>query len=263
MTDVIIRVTGLILFARPGGNDKKTYLLFPATPIEMEHVAQIGFAGENTGCDTYENGICFLNIDNWSITLGDDKETVNNLPSGRIDRATKKKVRSDHFSERKRRQELKARVVLRDGGMVEHHSCGLGTFEYASEGDIKLLNVVEWKFTIATSELKLERRWMYGGKLGNPVEIRKLTPGTDNIIEIYIRHIPVDEVGASSGPVKPLPNGEPPPHWHMFHDLLTERPASPPFPKFKSLVTEDPCKLYKNMENIATLNCPVGSSDPL
>lgn len=262
---VIVHLTGLLVIVPPKRAGDMTYILMPD---RGDHKARIGFEAPNRPnlcVQPYQGGICYVDLDVWSldpigaggtvptVTMKDFPRGIVNLTFGsgnqhRVDTST-----------------LGNQVIATFlSGRPVDPPCSIGMWKYDPVGTppvdlVPLANVVNWQMKLPQSSLQLVFR------RGADTAIVTLAPrfGT---IELLVAHL-------SDGELKRLPPARPnkpaPPrpdaqavHFDALYDPLRvpNDQALRPLPRFAWPIRSDACPV-KVRTFMATFTAPVWGID--
>lgn len=215
---VLIRITGLLLLSPASGtSNHPTYVLMPTT--QERHYAQVGFVSRSgAGCAWYQDRICYVDIDGWSLEIGNaEASTAAQPPYGlpNLSKAVERPVRSDVLAPTPNTAVLRARIALNAGDKA--HTCPIARWEF-SRDTVELPNVVEWRIPdLGAQTLVLKR-----SRLDDPSTVDTITilePEVNGIIYLFIRHVPEAERDHRyKGRVLAL--GDPATHFAAMYNLL-------------------------------------------
>jgi len=283
---VIVRFTGLALFSTGPtqmGQSSPTYVLFPATPASASHVAQIGFRQDTStaDCDDFSHQICYHDISNLSITLGQQGgvRPSGSLPPGNITGATHRRIAGGHFRPTGVPGNLHARVILNEGR--QDGTCSVGLYTFGNDSaEVELANVVQWSYNaVGGTELHVVGTPLRGG---SGATLWRAPVDSQRRAEIFLRHVTRHDIATEDNP-DPLPT---PPqaaaHYRHLYTLLDPQPDSlTPVPVYRRRNPRVPatgCTWAREMTfrhgipkrlipaghewSVGTLTCTVGKADP-
>lgn len=245
---VVVRMTGLLLLTPSNpSNARPTHVLIPKTsyPVPI-HFAQIGYRAhpDPGNCATYVDGICYLDMDGWSmdISAGANPGGSIAMPSGaaNVSDAVQKPLPKELLNDFPDMTRLRSRITLHAG--QEKEGCALAKWKWTPqstgiETHLDLANVVEWEIPnmpLTRGRLLLVRKRLDG--LGTPETIDLGEPGGSGTIELFVRHIPTDELDHRPSNVGPPTLGHEARHFQAYYDLLGHQGGNRPIPRVSRTV---------------------------
>ena len=208
MQSLVIQMTGLLLVV-PHNSDGsgRMHVLMPETTNLPTHVAWIAFKGDNAKhCVRWAQatGICFVDMDGWSLELGKgaggtpDASTLVNSPANLTRASGGRRVRRGHFGDEPGRR-VRSRITLHAGAITD--TCNLASWRYeaglgssAPGVTFPLANLVTWTIRDLPQEgLLLTRRRLDRVRGDEAETLEMLHPNSAGVIEMIVIHVPVDE----------------------------------------------------------------------
>jgi hypothetical protein len=219
---LIINMTGLLLLApntHSGG-----FPLHVLMPIEGQsgkvplHIAELGWRSSDSACPStaayrFESGVCYFNLDGWSVELGQGGTPTSGVvvpPAGPLDVSYGRKVNPVWFGMNPGGS-IRSRVSIHSG--LAMPGCPFASWTLNGIQDVQLPNVVTWATAIPGPGLTLTATKLNMGS-GTPITVDfKIFPTPTNTIELFLRQEPAETMRVGSPPFTS-------PHLHAFYDLL-------------------------------------------
>lgn len=207
MQSLVIQMTGLLLLTphNPNGTGR-THLLMPQTSNLPTHVAWIAFRGDSAKhCVQWARGICFVDMDGWSMELGEeaggapDAKEVVESPANLTRASGGRQLARRYLGDRPGRR-VRSRISLHAGEITD--TCSLandwtydGSAGSIEQGDtFPLVNLATWTIRdLGESSVVVRRRPLdpASGDKGETLEV--LRPDADGSIEMIVMHVPLEE----------------------------------------------------------------------
>lgn len=297
---VVVHMTGLLLLtpARPNGTGPM-HVLMPAPTHLPSHVAWMAYPADSVAsagrCSYYGKGLCFLDMDGWTIDLGNRlgqephhvrrNEIVNLTTSAEKRPRVRKKYLSDEPGRR-----VRSRVRLLNGEVI--NTCSLAEWQYddldpTTPARLPLANLVTWRIPPVSGEVVIRRERL--DEDDNAPEVLPTPTPASGSVEILILHIPAEEAVAylkellaesdltATGNTAPggaahLPHSRPAgpaTHFNAYYDLLhaghagKERPL-PHQPRESPVCTlrMQNLAMSRFIRGLETVNCMVAAALP-
>jgi hypothetical protein len=250
-------MTGLLLLV-PDSSTGRMHVLMP--PME-DHIAWIGFRGEDSNCKGYDlqRRICYVDMDSSSLAIGLHSaaglNTRHPLPSGALNLTRGSKSRKINLQDARTR--IRSEITLGTGSVT--NSCSVATWTFDPVGllefprKIPLINVLEWQIPdVGTDRLVLVRERRSEAQVVRDTFIAEKNPD-NNKMELLIMHVPgTDRFGmvrrvaapddrqhaltqdqdSSAASVDPDPEiTATHRHFHAFYDIINDPRAKRPLPQ--------------------------------
>lgn len=290
---LVIKMTGLLLLTPDNRvGDLPMHVITPTTGhMVPAHVAQVGFRTRTPQDCLYQydyaEQICYVNMDGWAMELGRIGTNGRQPPpsgAAKLSNATYRVIRG-RLGQNPGRT-VRSRVTLHSGGFIDH--CSAAPWSFGGQ-TINLVNVSTWSVQLPQTSLVIVRKPLdraTGDPTQEDIAVPKLSGDT---IELFIRHIPADEVGRRStrSAERPAARGRSQrttrnaarptaitraTHFHAFYDFLgVPRNGNRPIPETSSspkgcvwarAVGFFPEVRITRRDSPGMLHCMLASADP-
>jgi hypothetical protein len=273
-------MTGLLMVVPRNQSGRGTEVLLPIP--DVPHIAVIGFGiaeNDTTLCNQpLEDGICYVNLDKWSLEpIGAGGAPSNVQPPRGLVNVTRGagggNVQFPSVDARSRR-----RITLLSGA-AEQKPCSLGEWRYDPAGEgaaevFPLVNVLYWD--IQHQQNNPPKLTFKPKSASDTVKSLPLLSDGNNEVHVLIAHIPESEKGQlppneQSDLPTPPDTGATPAHFDHFYDLLHPTPQNRPLPSFVASTAVRPCpvkistvignRFIDQPASLATYSCVMASGD--